>query len=77
MHILWARLGKGLPPSVAMSRAIARLPRLTRTQALVMLARVASEPDRAAAEERLGAAPDLGLFSEPYVSGGYAVHGLL
>lgn len=70
-------LRAGHKPSYAIGVAIGRLPRLTKSQAIEMLSAIPDLAVRSAAVERLARAPERGLFSQPYVSGGIAVHGLL
>ena len=70
-------LRAGHAPSYAIGVSIGRLPLLTRSQAVEMLAGIPDQTVREAAVARLAGAPERGLFSRPYVSGGIAVHGLL
>jgi hypothetical protein len=70
-------LGAGLPPSGAVTSAMARLHLATRDEAIAGLAAIADSADRATATGRLANAPLHGAFSHPYLGGAMAIHSLL
>jgi tetratricopeptide (TPR) repeat protein len=70
-------LAEGHLPAAALASSIARLPRMSRDEAITYLDRIENVSVRKQSAERLANAPLQGLFSAPYVSGGLAVHGLL
>jgi tetratricopeptide (TPR) repeat protein len=69
------RAGHTVPYAIGV--AIGCLPQLTRSLAIEMLDGIPDPSVREAAVARLAGAPEYGLFNQPYVSGGIAVHGLL
>lgn len=70
-------LGAGLPPSGAVSSAMAQLHLATRDEAIAALSAIAEPADRATAIGRLANAPQHGAFSHPYLGGAMAIHSLL
>ncbi len=70
-------LGAGLPPSGAVTSAIARLHLATRDEAIAALSAIADPADQATATGRLENAPQHGAFSHPYLSGAMSIHSLL
>jgi hypothetical protein len=70
-------LGAGLPPSGAVTSAMARLHLATRDEAIAALSAIAEPTDRAIATGRLSNAPQHGAFSHPYLGGAMALHSLL
>jgi len=70
-------LGAGLPPSGAVTSAMARLHLATRDEAITALSAIAEPADRAIATGRLSNAPQHGAFSHPYLGGAMAIHSLL
>lgn len=70
-------LGAGLPPSAAVTSAMARLHLATRDEAIAALSAISNSTDRATAIGRLANAPQCGAFSHPYLGGAMAIHSLL
>jgi hypothetical protein len=70
-------LGAGLPPSGAVTAAMARLHLVTRDEAIAALSAIADSADRARAIGRLANAPQNGAFSHPYLGGAMVIHSLL
>lgn len=70
-------LGAGLPPSGAVTAAMARLHLVTRDEAIAALSAIADSADRARATGRLANAPQHGAFSHPYLGGAMVIHSLL
>ena len=70
-------LGVGLPPSGAVTSAMARLNLATRDEAIAALSTITDPSDCATATERLATAPQHGAFSHPYLGGAMAIHSLL
>lgn len=70
-------LGAGLPPSGALTSAMARLHLATRDEAIAALSAIADSAERATATGRLANAPQHGAFSHPYLGGAMAIHSLL
>ncbi|WP_243614828.1 tetratricopeptide repeat protein [Shimia aestuarii] len=70
-------LRNGMKPYEALARSIATLPQLTKAEARTILSQVPDENVREEAIKRISSGPSKGMFSQPYVSGGVAIHGLL
>ncbi|TIO04395.1 hypothetical protein [Mesorhizobium sp.] len=75
--LVGSRLKQGFEPSRGMASSIVNLRRMSKSEALSFLDFVSNDKDRSAARARIAKAPKDGLFSNPYLSGGFAVHGLL
>lgn len=70
-------LRNGLKPFEALARSIATLPQITKAEAHTILSQVPDDNAREEALKRISSGPNKGMFSQPYVSGGVAIHGLL
>ncbi len=70
-------LALGLPPSGAVTSAMARLSLVTRDEAIAALSKIHDPADCASATERFATAPQNGAFSQPYLCGAMAIHSLL
>ncbi len=70
-------LAFGLPPSGAVTSAVAKLKLATRDEAIAALSKIPDHADCASATERLATAPQNGAFSHPYLCGAMAIHSLL
>ena len=70
-------LRRELEPSAALASAIARLRKLPKAAAVQILETNLDRDTLKKAVVRLGNAPDDGMFSHPYFTGGLTIHGLL
>jgi hypothetical protein len=70
-------LANQLAPSAALAKAIAELRNLTKPAVLRTLEANLDTTTLANVAERLQKAPDRGMFSNPYFSGGLVMYGLL
>lgn len=76
-HLVGEGLKLGLEPSNAVSRAIAKVRMSTRTSVTSILENGLPESLHAEALRRISGAPEVGMFSNPYFTAGFTVHGLL
>ena len=76
-HLIGEGLQRGHEPSAAVARAIARLPSMTRSATVAILADNLPESVQAKAIPRLNGAPEQSMFSHPYFTAGLALYGLL
>lgn len=76
-HLIGEGLQHGHEPSAAVARAITRLRSMTRSETIAILTDNLPESVQAKAIPRLNGAPEQGMFSHPYFTGGLAIHGLL
>lgn len=70
-------LAQGDAPALALSSSTAKIKGLTKSQAISFLEKITDTDARQSAIQRLSSAPDVGLFSNPYLYGGIALFGLL
>jgi len=79
--VLTQLVGEGLKlghdPSTAVARAIAGVRMITRKSVASILKNNLPESLHAEALKRISGAPEVGIFSSPYVTGGFTIHGLL
>lgn len=76
-YLVGEGLKLGFSPSAALSRAIARLRASTRTAVIEILESQLSGKALEEAISRIAGAPEVGMFSHPYVTAGLTIHGLL
>ncbi|MBD8254055.1 hypothetical protein IFT96_01570 [Pseudomonas fluorescens] len=76
-HLVGEGLKLGLEPSIAVSRAIAKIRMSTRISVTRILENGLPESLHAEALQRISGAPEVGMFSSPYFTAGFTVHGLL
>ena len=76
-HLVGEGLKLGLEPSIAVSRAIAKVRMSTRKSVTSILENGLPESHHAEALRRISGAPEVGMFSSPYVTAGFTIHGLL
>lgn len=70
-------LARGLRPSLALSSAAALIKTVTKSQAIAKLEAINDAAVRETAIRRLAMAPEVGLFSSPYLYGAVSLFGLL
>lgn len=75
--LIGASLERGVRPALAISSSIATIRRLTKSQAIALLEKISDPETRQSAIQRLASAPEVGLFSNPYIYGALALFGLL
>lgn len=76
-HWVGEGLKLGLEPSAALARAVAKIRMSTRSSVTSILTGNLPESLHAEALKRISGAPEVGLFSTPYVTAGFTIHGLL
>lgn len=76
-HLIGEGLRAGYEPSAALASAIARLPSMTRSETMAILADCLPRKAQAEAIRRLDGAPEQGMFSHDYSTTGFTIHGLL
>ncbi len=67
----------GLEPATAVARAVARVRTSTPTSVTNVLKNSLPASEQEEALARLAGAPELGMFSSPYITAGFTLHGLL
>jgi len=75
--LIGASLERGVRPALAMSSSTATIRSLTKSQAITLLGKIPDPDIRQSAVQRLSRAPEVGLFSNPYLYGALAMFGLL
>lgn len=76
-HLVGEGLKLGLEPSAAVARAVAKLRMSTPSSVTNILKNNLPESLQAEALKRISGAPEVGMFSSPYVTAGFTIHGLL
>jgi hypothetical protein len=76
-HLVGEGLKLGLAPSAALARAIARMRLITRSVVIKILTENLSDLTQVEALRRISDAPESGMFSNPYFTAGFTIHGLL
>lgn len=76
-HLVGEGLKLGFEPSLAVSRAVAKVRMSTRTSVTSILKNSLPESLHAEALRRISGAPEVGMFSSPYITAGFTIHGLL
>jgi len=75
--LIGSALKRGISPALAISSSVAAVKRLTKSEAIELLKKILDPDVRAIAIKRLSNAPEIGLFSDPYLYGAFALFGLL
>lgn len=76
-YLVGEGLKLGLEPSTAVARAVAKVRLSTRTSVANILKINLPESLQAEALKRISGAPEVGIFSSPYITAGFTIHGLL
>lgn len=76
-HLVGEGLKLGLEPSNAVARAIAKVRMSTRISVASILKNSLPESIHVEALKRISGAPEVSIFSSPYVTAGFTIHGLL
>lgn len=76
-YLVGEGLKLGLEPSIAVARAVAKVRMSTLTSVTSILINNLPASLHAEALKRISGAPEVGMFSSPYVTAGFTIHGLL
>lgn len=76
-HLVGEGLKLGLEPSAAVTRGIAKVRISTQTSVARILKDNLPESLHTEALKRISGAPEVGIFSNPYITAGLTIHGLL
>ena len=76
-HLVGEGLKLGLEPSTAVARAVAKVRMSTLTSVASILKNNLPESIQTEAFKRISGAPEVGMFSSPYFTAGFTIHGLL